>query len=106
MPSSSKHKTRSKNNIKNNRNGGASILNAVSGNRLELLVAALLVTGKLRVDSVQLFRQATMIVSLTGKYNTLANQTNVDNLIKFLNDNGNMTLDEMLQALKKKMEQS
>lgn len=44
-----------------------------------------------------------MFISLTGKYKTLANQSNVENMIKFLNDNGNMTLDEMLQALKKKI---
>ncbi|MGG0753648.1 hypothetical protein [Brevibacillus laterosporus] len=72
-------------------------------NNLELIVAILLLTGKLRVDAVQLFRQATMIVSLTGKYITLGdlNNKNVDNMLKVLNDNGNMTVDEIIQTLKK-----
>ncbi|MGG3868584.1 hypothetical protein [Brevibacillus laterosporus] len=77
-----------------------------NNNNLELIVAVLLLTGKLRVDAVQLFRQATMIVSLTGKYITLddLNNKNVDNMLKVLNDNGNMTVDEIIQTLKKKMD--
>ena len=86
----------------------SSILQCLHGNNLELIVAVLLLTGKLRVDAVQLFRQATMIVSLTGKYITLGdlNNKNVDNMLKFLNDNGNMTLDEMFEALKRKVDNS
>ncbi|MDR7314439.1 hypothetical protein [Brevibacillus nitrificans] len=78
------------------------------GTSLELIVASLLLTGKLRVDSVQLFRQATMIVGLTGKYITLDdlnnnnNNSNVDSMVKFLNENGNGTVDEIFHALKKK----
>jgi hypothetical protein len=65
-------------------------------------VAALLVTGKLKVDAVQLFRQATMIVSLTGQYKTLQNMnnSNVNNLIDFINNNGNLTLDELIQGIR------
>ncbi|GED31443.1 hypothetical protein BCE02nite_25840 [Brevibacillus centrosporus] len=71
-------------------------------------MASLLLTGKLRVDSVQLFRQATMIVGLTGKYITLDDlnnnsNNNVDSMVNFLNENGNVTVDEIFQALKKKM---
>ncbi|XOS92890.1 hypothetical protein ACLMAB_03880 [Brevibacillus laterosporus] len=53
-----------------------------------------------------MFRQATMIVSLTGKYITLGdlNNKNVDNMLKILNDNGNMTVDEIIQVLNKKMD--
>lgn len=103
MPSSAKKKTKIAAN-KTKKNGPSlSLLPSFNGQRLEWIVAALLLSGKLRVDSVQLFRQATMFISLTGKYKTLANQSNVENMIKFLNDNGNMTLDEMLQALKKKI---
>ncbi|MNI18548.1 hypothetical protein D3C76_1217700 [compost metagenome] len=84
---------------------GSSIQDLLQNHNLEIVVAALLLTGKLRVDAVQLFRQATMIVSLTGKYKTLANMnnSNVSNMIKFLNDNGDMTLDEVIQAFKSKM---
>ncbi|GIO05107.1 hypothetical protein J31TS6_11350 [Brevibacillus reuszeri] len=85
---------------------GSSISHCLNGNNLEFLVAVLLLTGKLRVDSVQLFRQATMIVSLTGKYITLGDVSNenVDNMLKFLNENGNMTVDDIIHALKKKMD--
>ncbi|KQL43982.1 hypothetical protein AN963_21285 [Brevibacillus choshinensis] len=84
----------------------SSNLHCLNGNNLELIVAVLLLTGKLRVDAVQLFRQATMIVSLTGKYITLGDlsNNNVDNMLKLLNDNGNMTVDEMIQGLKNKMD--
>ncbi len=84
----------------------SALLPCLNGRSLELIVASLLLTGKLRVDAVQLFRQATMIVSLTGKYLTLddLNNKNVDNMLKFLNDNGNVTVDEIFQAFKKKME--
>ena len=78
------------------------------GTSLELIVASLLLTGMLRVDSVQLFRQATMIVGLTGKYITLDdlnnnNNNHVESMVNFLNENGNVTVDEIFQALKKKM---
>lgn len=91
------------NNSKNSSSAADSLLN---GNQMEIIVAALLLTGKLRVDAVQLFRQATMIVSLTGRYKTIAdsNNTSVNNMIKFLNDNGNMTLDDVIQAFKMKTE--
>ncbi|RAT96345.1 hypothetical protein [Brevibacillus sp. Leaf182] len=82
-----------------------SALQCLTGPNLEILVAVLLLTGKLRVDSVQLFRQATMIVGLTGEFITLSdlNNKNVDNMLKFLNDNGSMTVDDIISALKKKM---
>ncbi len=77
-------------------------MDSLQGNNLEIIVAALLVTGKLRVDAVQLFRQATMIVSLVGQYNTLKkmDNSNVNNLIDFINNNGNLTLDELIQGIR------
>lgn len=79
----------------------STILGSLQGNNLEFIVAALLITGKLRVDAVQLFREATMIVSLVGQYNTLKkiNNTNVDDLINFINNNANLTLNELVQAM-------
>ncbi len=45
-----------------------------------------------------------MIVSLTGKYKTIGkmDSSNIERMVQFLNDNGNMTLDEIIQAFKKK----
>lgn len=78
----------------------ASILSALNGKNAEVIVAALLLTGKLAFDGVTLFKDATMIVTLTGKYKTLGNNGNVDKMVKFLNENGNMTLDEVIQAFR------
>lgn len=75
---------------------------------LEFTVAALLLTGKLRVDSVQMYTDASMFVSLVGKYKSLSDLSsgNVDKLVSFLDDNGSLTLDEIMSALKKKTDNS
>ncbi|WJH28282.1 hypothetical protein N6H13_24940 [Paenibacillus sp. CC-CFT742] len=77
----------------------------LKGRNLELIVAALLVSGKLRVDSVTLFREATLIVELVGQYKTLTNITpsNTDKLVEFLSQNGDMTLDDVIQAFQKRI---
>ncbi|BCG60204.1 hypothetical protein [Paenibacillus sp. URB8-2] len=71
---------------------------------LELTVAALLLTGKLKVDSVQLYTDASLVISLVGKYKTLSDlsDSNVDKLVSFMNDNGGLTLNDLMEALKKK----
>lgn len=75
---------------------------------LEFAVAALLLTGKLKVDSIQMYTDATMFVSLVGKYKTLSDlsSSNVDKLVSFLDDNSSLTLNEIMAALKKKAENS
>ncbi|WP_025692826.1 hypothetical protein [Paenibacillus zanthoxyli] len=71
---------------------------------LELTVAALLLTGKLKVDSVQLYTNASLFVSLVGRYKKLSDlsDSNVEKLVNFMNDNGNLTLNDLMEALKKK----
>lgn len=73
---------------------------------LEFAVAALLLTGKLKVDSIQMYTDASMFVSLVGKYKTLSelSSDNVDKLVSFLDDNSSLTLNEIMTALKKKAE--
>jgi hypothetical protein len=75
---------------------------------LEFAVAALLLTGKLKVDSVQMFTDASLLVSLVGKYKSLGNLSgsNVDKLVSFLDDNSSLTLNEIMAALKKKSDNS
>ncbi|WP_340025452.1 hypothetical protein MHI24_09855 [Paenibacillus sp. FSL K6-1096] len=75
---------------------------------LEYTVAALLLTGKLKVDSIQMYTDASMFVSLVGKYKTLGDpaNNNVDKLVSFLNDNSSLTLNEIMAALKKKADSS
>lgn len=70
---------------------------------LEYTVAALLLTGKLKVDSVEIFREASFVVTLVGKYNTKdLNQTNVQQMVQFLDDHGDLTFNDFINALKKK----
>ncbi|WP_231578324.1 hypothetical protein NYE80_27700 [Paenibacillus sp. FSL H7-0357] len=71
-------------------------------------MAALLLSGKLKVDSVQMFTDASLLVSLVGKYKSLGNlsDSNVDKLVSFLNDNSSLTLNEIMAALKKKSDNS
>lgn len=73
---------------------------------LEFAVAALLLTGKLKVDSIQMYTDASMFVSLVGKYKTLSDLSNdnVDKLVSFLDNNSSLTLNEIMAALKKKAE--
>ncbi|OKP88546.1 hypothetical protein A3844_07565 [Paenibacillus helianthi] len=78
---------------------------------LEYTVAVLLLTGKLRVDSIQMYTDASLFVSLTGKYKSLGdlssgNANNVDKLLSFLDDNSSLTLNEIMTALKKKTDNS
>lgn len=75
---------------------------------LEYTVAALLLTGKLKVDSIQMYTDASMFVSLVGKYRTLGDlsNSNVDKLVSFLDDNSSLTLNEIMTALKKKADSS
>lgn len=68
----------------------------------ELTVVALLLSGKLRLDSVQLYRGASVVVSLVGEYKTLSKFTNADKLLSFLDENGDMTLNDMIDALKQR----
>ncbi|AIQ54471.1 hypothetical protein [Paenibacillus sp. FSL R7-0331] len=77
---------------------------AQSPKGLEFAVAALLLTGKLKVDSIQMFTDASLLVSLVGKYISLSNlsQSNVDKLVSFLDDNSGLTLHEIMTALKQK----
>ncbi|WP_245624967.1 hypothetical protein [Paenibacillus stellifer] len=91
----------------NRNNSGAkkkSTASTVKKNKgLEVAVAALLLSGKLKVDSVQMFTDASLFVSLVGKYKTLSDMgdTNVDKLVNFMNENGNLTLNDLMGALKK-----
>ncbi|MCM3040135.1 hypothetical protein M3201_10545 [Paenibacillus motobuensis] len=70
---------------------------------IEAAVAALLLTGKLKVDSVELFREASVVISLIGQYKTLSsgNGSNIDTLVSFFQSNGDLTLNDVFAAMKK-----
>src|SRR5699024_6509103 len=76
----------------------------VKGNNLELIVAALLLAGKLNVDSVELFRvEPVVAVTLLGKY-FQPERDNENALAAFLEENGDLTLDDVFEALQQRME--
>lgn len=75
----------------------------LKGKDLDIICASLLLLGKLKVDSVELFRNSpTVGVSLVGKYRTIQDDEKKD-MDEFLHSNGNMTLDEVFNSLTKRM---
>lgn len=75
----------------------------LKGKDLDIIAASLLLLGKLKVESVQLFRNSpTISVTLIGKYKNLKDDKS-ENMSDFLDENGDMTLDEVFEALSKRM---
>ena len=76
----------------------------LKGKDLDIIAASLLLLGKLKVESVELFRNSPTIgVTLIGKYKNLKEDTSENNMSDFLDKNGDMTLDEVFEALSKRM---
>ncbi|HEY4601492.1 MAG TPA: hypothetical protein VIG73_09525 [Cerasibacillus sp.] len=64
--------------------------------KLEIVAAALLLTGKLKVDSVEIFRDSPVVnVTLIGQYKTMNNN---NKMVDFIDENGDMTLNEIVEA--------
>lgn len=64
----------------------------------------MLLTGQLKVDSVEVYRMnPTINVTLVGKFLT-KDQNNTNALIDFLNENGDITIDEIFDAFQQKMQ--
>jgi hypothetical protein len=81
-----------------------SIQDLFKGKNLDLIAAALLLSGKLKVDSVELYRGSPVIaVTLLGQYMT-PSKSKQNALADFLEENGDMTLDDVFEALQKRME--
>lgn len=75
----------------------------LKGQDLEIIAASLLLLGKLKVESVQLYRNSpTLSVTLIGEYKSI-NKDKTNKMEDFLNQNGDITLDEVLDALTKRM---
>ncbi|CAM3174361.1 hypothetical protein FITA111629_07820 [Filibacter tadaridae] len=90
-------------NLKNSQHPNYTLKDLLKGKDLEIIAASLLLLGKLKVDSVQLFRTEPVIaVSLLGKFNNI-NDQNVNEMANFLEKNGDITLDEVFEGIKKRM---
>lgn len=79
-----------------------------SGKDLEIIAASLLLIGKLKVDSVSLFRdQPLIVVSLIGQFKSTEDkkENRMADLADILEENRDMTLADVLEGLKQKMNQ-
>ncbi len=91
------------NNFNRNSNSKYTLSDLLKGKDLEIVAASLLLLGKLKVDSVQLFRDKPVIsVTLLGEFKNL-NDRKVDEMTDFLEKNGDMTIDEIFEGFKKRM---
>jgi len=76
----------------------------LKGKDIEIVAASLLLLGKLKVESVQLYRDRPVIaVSLLGEFKKINGQK-VDEMSEFLAKNGDMTLDEIIEGFTKRMD--
>ncbi|MBO2537145.1 hypothetical protein JGZ98_15140 [Rummeliibacillus suwonensis] len=81
-----------------------SLEDLTEGKHIDLVAAALLLSGKLKVDSVRLFRGSTIItVNLIGKFQSNKKKKS-DPLADFFEENGDLTFDEIFEAFQQKMD--
>ncbi|AYC30578.1 hypothetical protein [Paenisporosarcina cavernae] len=68
------------------------------GKDLDIIAASLLLLGKLKVDSIEVYRDAPEVtVSLVGNFKTKTSKNTMD-LASFIASHGDMSLDEIIQA--------
>ncbi len=92
------------NNFNQNQNSKYTLGDLLKGKDLEIVAASLLLLGKLKVDSVQLFRDKPVIsVTLLGEFKHL-NDNKVNEMADFLEKNGDLTLDEVFEGIKRRMD--
>jgi len=82
-----------------------SVQDLLRGKQLEIVTAALLITGKLKVDVISVFRDSPVIsVNLLGQFRTKPNGNDKSSaLAQFLEENGDMTIDDIINAIQKRM---
>ncbi|GAA0603870.1 hypothetical protein GCM10009001_21190 [Virgibacillus siamensis] len=72
---------------------------------LEIVAAALLVTGKLKIDYVTVYRdEPTVDVLITGELpQPNSKNNNMNRMAKFLKDNGDMTINDVMGAINQRL---
>lgn len=103
-PNSSKIKSQSRdNNKKTNQpksfNSPLGELTSLSGVTLDYVVAALLLTGKLTVDSLTIFKEATVVIGLTGRFLTSDDYKKLNDIIQNVNGNQEVEIGEILKSI-------
>jgi len=91
------------NNVNNNKvNSQYTINDLLKGKDLEIIAASLLLLGKLKVDSIQLYRNSpTVSVTLIGAFQNGSQKNN--KMADFLNENGDITIDEIFEGIQNRM---
>ena len=70
---------------------------------MEIIAASLLLLGKLKVDSVLLYRNSpTVTVTLVGAFQKDSKNNN-NKMADFLDENGDITIDEIFDGIQKRM---
>lgn len=92
----------SKDRFRKQMNSNYTLQDLLKGQDLEIIAASLLLLDKLKVNSVQIFRNSPeILVTLAGSYQTTDDdKTNMD---EFLKANGDLTFDEVLETLNKQL---
>lgn len=91
------------NNYNHRKNSTYTLNDLLKGKDLEIVAASLLLLGKLKVDSVELYRNKPVIaVSLLGEFKKINGQK-VNEMADFLERNGDLTIDEIFEGIKKRM---
>lgn len=91
------------NNSNRNKHSTYTLNDLLKGKDIEIVAASLLLLGKLKVDSVQLFRDRPVIaVSLLGEFKKMNGQK-VDEMTEYLAKNGDMTINEIIEGFTKRM---
>jgi len=84
-------------------NSKYTVQDLLQGKDLDIIAASLLLLGKLKVESVQLFRNSpTITVTLLGQYRSTSDDK-ANKMANFLEQNGDMTIDDVFAALNKRM---
>lgn len=92
----------SKDRFRKQMNSNYTLQDLLKGQDLEIIAASLLLLDKLKVNSVQLFRDSpAIIVTLAGNYQTTDDDKT--NMEEFLKANGDLTFDEVLETLNKQL---
>ncbi|MGY4691227.1 hypothetical protein [Salibacterium sp. K-3] len=72
----------------------------LQGEHLDVIAAVLLLSGRLRVNSVELYRgEPAVLVTLIGEYKQKAS-SKAEALASFLEENDDMTVEDILEALR------
>lgn len=91
-----------KRNNNGNVNPSYTLNDLLKGKDLEIIAASLLLLGKLKVDSVLLYRNSpTVSVTLIGAFQN--DSKNSNKMADFLNENGDITIDEIFDGIQKRM---